>query len=402
MRSLRYLDNIVWELTLCCNAKCSHCGSAAGIDRKDNLTNDEIMRICDELHEVQCKKVTLIGGEVFLHPLWREIIEKLSSLNIEVAIVTNALALNREKIEFLSKYKIGTLGISLDGASKDIHDGIRRVPGTFDHIFSLSKDIIDNKISSVAITTVTKRNILELPKLMELLPSSFFDGWQLQIGTPFGRLAKDETALNDLEYYITGLFVALMQIRHKDFLVTGMHDFGYYSDVIPNSVNVFKKDWQGCPAGRHVMGIRSNGKVLGCLSIYDDNYIEDDLRNKTVKEIWDSNDFCSWNTIYNRYKNLEGFCKTCAFATACCGGCSGSAIAFYGNEKQNKQCYHKIEQEYKNYSKDDEYGNLLKLLVNSSITADGKLKLNNNELLSNSYTQKMKDIYLQSLLNMLL
>ena len=402
MKCIKYLDNIVWELTLRCNAKCSHCGSAAGVDRQDNLTNDELLRVCDELAEVRCKKVTLIGGEVFLHPLWCEIVKRLSEYNIEIAIVTNALSLNEEKINFLSHYKTATIGISLDGASKEVHDGIRRVPGTFDHIFLLSEHIKKYKIPTIAISTVTKRNILELPKLTKLLHSSFFNGWQLQIGTPFGRLSKDATALNELEYYVTGLFVALMQIRHNEFLITGMHDFGYYSDEKPNSVNVFKKNWKGCPAGRYVMGIRSNGKILGCLSIYDDNYIEDDLRIKTIKEIWNSDNFCSWNTVYNRYKNLQGFCKTCDYATSCCGGCSGTAIAFHGNERQNKLCYHKIEEEYKNYAKDDEYGKVLKLLVNSSITPDGKLKLANNEFLNNKHIHQIQDMYLQNLLNMLL
>ena len=116
MKITRHLDNIVWELTLRCNAKCSHCGSAAGVDRRDNLTADEIMRVCDELAEVGCRKVTLIGGEMFLHPAWREIVQKLHGLKIEVAIITNAIALNQEKIEFLAENKLDTLGISLDGA----------------------------------------------------------------------------------------------------------------------------------------------------------------------------------------------------------------------------------------------------------------------------------------------
>ena len=400
---MRYLDNIVWELTLRCNAKCSHCGSAAGVDRSDNLTNDEIMRICDELAEVGCRKVNLIGGEMFLHPLWREIIQKLHSLNIEVAIITNAISLNPKKIEFLAQNKLNILGISLDGATKETHDGIRGVKGTFDHIFSLSEDIKQSKIPTVAITTVTKRNILELPALMTMLPASFFDGWQLQIGTPFGRLAEDNTTLNELEYYIVGIYVALIQIRNPDFVISGMHDFGYYSDVIPNHVNNFKQDWQGCPAGRHVMGIRSNGKVVGCLSIYNDDYLETmDLRTKSVKEIWESKDFCRWNTIFNRYKNLQGFCKTCEYASACCAGCSGTAVAYYGNANQNKMCYHKIEQEYKNYSKDDEYGNLLKMLVNGRITDDGRFISATGEALSDSILTKLNDSYLRNLLRILL
>ena len=54
MKITRHLDNIVWELTLRCNAKCSHCGSAAGVDRRDNLTADEIMQLFKQITAKGC------------------------------------------------------------------------------------------------------------------------------------------------------------------------------------------------------------------------------------------------------------------------------------------------------------------------------------------------------------
>ena len=401
MDSIRYLDNIVWELTLRCNARCAHCGSSAGIDRKDNLSEEEIMRVCDELGDLRCRKVTLIGGETFLHPSWRKIVQKLRSLNIDVAIVTNALALDEEKIKFLEGQKLETLGISLDGACAKTHDAIRRVPGTFKHIFSLSSCLKASSIPVTAITTVTKRNILELPALMSLLPKTFFSCWQLQIGTPFGRQKNDMT-LNGLEFYITGLFLALMQRRYKNkYIITGMHDFGYYSKIIPNTVNICRKNWHGCPAGHYIMGLRSNGKVLGCLSIYDDRYIEGDVRQKSLKEIWESKNFCLWNQNYNKYKKLKGSCRNCEYAIACCAGCSGSAIAQSGDEHSLDLCFHKLEQAYENYTGNDVYGKLLKELTNGSITENGYFKFQDNSLLDANSSFNVNDDGLQNLLNIL-
>lgn len=134
----RYLDNAVWELTLRCNASCIHCGSAAGKDRKDNLTAVEIFRVCDELAKEGCRQITLIGGEMFLHPLWREIIKKLNANGIMPTIVTNAISLDKEKVAFLAENGIVTVGISLDGATAKVHDSIRRVPGLYKKIFALS------------------------------------------------------------------------------------------------------------------------------------------------------------------------------------------------------------------------------------------------------------------------
>lgn len=401
MQCNRYLGNIVWELTLRCNACCAHCGSAAGTDRKDNLTNAKLMRVCDELAELGCRKVTLIGGEAFLHPAWREIVKKLRSQNIDVAIVTNAFAVNEEKIKFLAENQLEVLGISLDGARAETHDGIRHVCGMFDHIFSLSEYMEKYNLPSTAITTITKRNILELPEIMKMLPQTFFDCWQLQVGVPFGRL-DCENALTDLEYYVAGIFVALMQRRYRGhYPVFGMHCFGYYSKVIPDSVNIYETNWHGCPGGHLVMGIRSNGKVTACLSIYDDKYLEGDLRKNSLKEIWENKNFCSWNKSFNKYKRLKGFCKTCEYALACCAGCSSSAASQTEDGFSAPWCYHKTESEYENYQGDDVRGKLLCELVNGSITEDGYFRFKNGEILNEDSQYTVNDEYCQRLLNIL-
>lgn len=396
------LINVVWELTLRCNAHCIHCGSSAGIDRKDNLADDEIMRICEELAKLKCKMVALIGGEVFLHHLWKEIVKKLRSSGIDVQIITNALSLDQDKINFLSEQKIETLGVSLDGSNSTIHDGIRSVPGAFKHIMSLSENINKNLLPTIAITTVTQKNILDLPNLMELVSNSFFCSWQIQIGQPFGRL-EENMVLSELEFYIVGIFIALMQKRYKGkFAILGMHDLGYYSKVIPNSVNVYNKNWHGCPAGKHVLGIRSNGKVVGCLSIYDDNYLEGDLRERSLEEIWNSEDFCAWNKPYNKYKKLQGDCKDCEYSLACCAGCCSSAISQTGNEFSLRQCFHNIEKKYQNYDGSDVMSNLLKELVNGQILDNGYFKLKNGTILNKDTKFTVNDTYYQKLLNILM
>ena len=401
MECSRRLINAVWELTLRCNAHCAHCGSSAGTDRKDNLSDAEIMRICDELANLKCKTVALLGGEVFLHSLWREIVQKLRSLDIDVQIITNALSLNKEKFDFLSSQKIETLGISLDGSNSSLHDGIRNVPGLFKHIMSLSEDIEKNLLPTIAITTVTKKNIFDLPNMMKLVFNSFFCTWQIQIGHPFGRLSKD-MALSELEFYIVGIFIALMQRRYKGiYAIFGMHDLGYYSTVIPDSVNVFNKNWHGCPAGKNVLGIRSNGKVVGCLSIYDDNYLEGDLRQQSLEEIWNSETFCSWNKPYNKYKKLQGDCKDCEYKFACCAGCSSSAISQTGSEFSVTHCFHSIEKKYKNYDGSNVSANLLKELVNGEISDNGYFIFKNGTVFNKDAKFEVNDSYYQKLLDIL-
>ncbi len=399
----RRLINVVWELTLKCNSHCIHCGSAAGIDRKDNLSDNEIMRICDELAEMKCHLVALIGGETFLHPLWKEIVKKLRSSEIEVQIITNALALNKEKIEFLSEQKIETVGISLDGSCPEIHDKIRNVPGIFNHIMSLKDDVFRNLLQTIAITTVTKKNFLDLPNILNVVSNSYFCTWQIQVGNPFGRL-KEEMSLNEFEYYVLGIFITLMQRRQTNgFTISGMHCMGYYSDVIPPSVNVYNDNWHGCPAGKNVIGIRSNGKVVGCLSIYDDKYIEGDLKVTSLSDIWNNKDFCSWNTLYNKYKNLKGKCKDCEYGFSCGAGCCSSAISQTGDEGSMGYCYHHIEKKYKNYIGDDSISNVLQELTTGKITDTGEFVFGNgNKLNEESINKITNDDYVKQVLSILI
>jgi radical SAM protein with 4Fe4S-binding SPASM domain len=396
------LDNIVWELTLRCNARCLHCGSSAGSDRPNNLNEDEIMRVCDELAEAKCKKVTLIGGEAFLHPSWRKIVERLSSRGIWVAVVTNGLFLDEEKIKFFSENQTDCIGISLDGSTPEIHDKIRNVPGIFNRIFALDGLFKKYKIPVVAISTITNMNVLEMPKLFKLLSTSFFDGWQIQVGSPYGRMQED-LGLNELEYYIVGIFIALAQRRIKSskLEVFGMHDVGYYSDVIPDSVSIAKDKWDGCPAGKYVMGIRSDGKVTGCLSIYNDKFLEADLRKKSVKDIWCDDDFGSWNKRYNRVKTLTGYCKECPFSAVCCAGCSSCADAYYGTVGENRLCFRFIEHKYKDIDAKDEFSAVLKDLTNGKILKSGVFKLRGNKRIDDNYINKIKDKYIRQLLSMI-
>lgn len=399
----RYLDNVVWELTLHCNARCVHCGSAAGYDRSDNLSIDEMLRVCDELADAGCRKVTLIGGEVFLHPAWRDIVSRLNKNSIEVAIVTNGFLLNEERIKFLAENGVATIGISLDGACAEKHDKIRNFPGMFNRIFDLGQYFKKYNLSTVAITTVTALNVLDLHEFIPLLQDSFFDGWQMQIGSPYGRMSED-ISLSNLEYYVTGMFLACMQRRIPQGMldIVGMHDFGYYSDVIPNSVNVYNDNWHGCPAGKYVMGIRSNGKVLGCLSIYNDDYIDADLREKSVSEIWEDDNFSKWNQRCNRIKDLTGFCAKCPYAMACCAGCSSTCDSYSKKMGENPMCYYAIETKYKNTEQNDEYSEVLRNLTNSTITDDGKVQFADGTYLNQEYISKLQDEHIKKLLRQLI
>lgn len=385
--SQKTLENVVWELTLKCNANCLHCGSSAGKKRNDDLDTKRIFEVCDELAELQCKDVHLIGGEIFLYPLWKELITKLRKNAINVTIITNGRSLDKEKLAFLSDIELKTLGISLDGAFAETHNHIRQVNGLFEHIFSLSKEFEKAPFFPLAITTVSKMNILELPEFGKLLKNSFFRGWQVQIATAYGRM-KEKMVLSPEEYYLTGLFLAktICNVHPYTLFTLGMHDMGYYSKTIPpHSATI---NWKGCPAGKKVLGIRSNGLVMGCLSLYDENFAEGDLKKETLKEIWDKKNLCSWNSRLKRFASLKGYCRKCIHGFSCLAGCSNMSHGLSGNIGNMPLCYHAIEQFYKKHAPTNEWEALFAKITQGKMDNKGRFFLADGTFVSDDFIEK--------------
>ncbi len=94
-------------------------------------------------------------------------------------------------------------------------------------------------------------------------------------------------------------------------------------------------------AGRHVIGIRSNGDVLGCLSLGDE-FVEANLRKIPLAEIWNSNDY------FKRFRQKEnllcGHCAKCAYGAVCKAGCSAMALSSSGSLGDNAYCIRRAEE----------------------------------------------------------
>lgn len=382
------LESVVWELTLLCNAKCRHCGSSAGTIRDNELSLQESLKICEQLSALKCKRVNLMGGELFLNPHWKEIAKRLSDKKIKVSIITNGILLTKENLDFLKEINVETIGISIDGGLAGTHDSIRQVPGLFDKIFSILPYAKELNIPLSAITTLSKENIYELPILRDKLLNSVFDGWQFQVAAPYGRM-KESLLLSTEEFYMASLFCAQTKRRFSGKLqINTMHDFGYYSKTIPLKKGLFS--WTGCPAGKKTLGIRSDGKVHGCLSMYDDKFAEGDLRKESLERIFYSKNFCGWNKRFNKCKKLGGFCKECEYGLICLGGCSDISHAAAGGVWENPYCWHAVESRYKNLKPENEFERVFKEIVAGSFSPDGYFYLKSGQKADKKFIDSLK------------
>ncbi len=111
-----------------CNFHCKHCFVSKNNKIVDlNKAKSCIDKISDyfKLNKIKNGRINLAGGEPFLYPHLRELIEHINSKGILISIITNGSLVNKQVLDDIFD-KIDMIGISIDGLSKDVNSQLGR------------------------------------------------------------------------------------------------------------------------------------------------------------------------------------------------------------------------------------------------------------------------------------
>ncbi|MCA1748862.1 MAG: radical SAM protein, partial [Sphingomonadales bacterium] len=156
-RSDRVPVHVVWEITLACNLRCSHCGSRAGRPRKGELDTAECLDLVHQLAALGTREISLIGGEAYLRLDWLEIIAAVSDAGIKCGLQTGGRALTRTKIAAAAAAGLHAAGVSVDGP-REIHDELRGIRGSYDQCLRVIGDLAEEGIRPSANTQINRRS----------------------------------------------------------------------------------------------------------------------------------------------------------------------------------------------------------------------------------------------------
>jgi radical SAM protein with 4Fe4S-binding SPASM domain len=327
-----------WELTLACNMRCRHCASAAGLPRPRELALDEALRVCDQFPDLAVQEVHFTGGEPLVRPDWWRIAQYVHGQQIATRMVSNGLLLTPDNVARIAEVGLTTVAVSLDGL-EDTHDRIRACPGLFRRVMAGMERVAAAGIRVSAITAVNPLNLGSLAALQSLLESAGVDTWQLQPNLPHGRsLENRELHLSDEQFVELNRFFREAHDRSGNGhpKVVPADSLGYFTELQPE-----EPPWRGCAAGLASVGIRSDGRVTGCLSMPDE-IVEGDLRERDLWDIWfDENAF-----PYSRRFSVERLgpaCRDCDRAGQCKGGCSSMSYGCTGRFHNDPYCLYAIK-----------------------------------------------------------
>lgn len=341
LRNRRVPISVVYELTLGCNMRCIHCGSAAGNVRSRELSTKEWIELCKKLNELGTKLIAFSGGEPLLRKDWFEIGQKVRDFGMDLSIISNGYVIDEKMVSQFRKLDPYAVAISLDGAIPETHDSVRQIKGSFEKCLGVMKLLKDNDLPTTVVTTIHKKNIEELPKIRSMLLDKGI-AWQIQLAVPVGRFPRD-LILSKEEFYSASMFISQSKNKYskKRLPVMAAHSIGYNSKLIRNPMLVPR--WNGCQAGISALGIQSDGGVLGCLSLPDD-FVEGNIRERDIIDIWKDPNSFSFNRNFTK-GDLKGDCKTCKHGKTCRGGCLTVSTSVTGENHGNPYCLYSIENE---------------------------------------------------------
>ncbi len=166
---------IFWEVTRACALACRHCRAEAQPKRHPlELTTEECFAVVDEIARFHPKPILVISGgdplmrhdlfEVVGYALSRELRTSLSP-SVTALVTPGTLA---------RAYQAGVrhISFSLDGATPDVHDGFRRVSGSYDRTLWAIDAAQEAGLTVQVNTTVSRWNVTQLEALAELVASS--------------------------------------------------------------------------------------------------------------------------------------------------------------------------------------------------------------------------------------
>lgn len=142
-------EMVVCGISFICNARCIHCPNAktefkASLKGRDQFMKWGILRkIADECALYQhCLLRVSSAGEVLIHPEAIEMIEYILNVNRDknVALTTNGSLLTPDKSARLLKAGIRSIEISVDAATKETYEKIRRGL-SFEQVLNNIKDL---------------------------------------------------------------------------------------------------------------------------------------------------------------------------------------------------------------------------------------------------------------------
>jgi MoaA/NifB/PqqE/SkfB family radical SAM enzyme len=159
-----------------CNLRCVMCDQWRKYAEnpellKSELKTTELEKLIGDLKELGTKIIVLTGGEPFLRPDIFDLVKYAKKLDLNVLIDSNGTLITETIAKDVVSSGLDGISVSIDGAKPATHDAHRGVDGAFEKAIHGVRNLLDfndEGLKVSIVTTITKKNFKELPKIVDL------------------------------------------------------------------------------------------------------------------------------------------------------------------------------------------------------------------------------------------
>lgn len=203
LASLKYL---VLETTRRCNLRCIHCM----VSEENNLGNYEARDLpMDVFHKLlpmirEFKPTVQLSGhgETFLHPNFMEMVEDVVGVGCNATFQTNGTILTQRNVEKFVGIGVEAIVISIDGASPEVFDKIRRrasldkIVANIRLINETKKRLKTNRPHLGIEFAAMRQNIHELPAVVKMAGELGVENFQVAELAEY-NMTQGQSLVND-------------------------------------------------------------------------------------------------------------------------------------------------------------------------------------------------------------
>lgn len=326
---------VAWEITRNCNLNCVHCRAAATRGPyTGELDTAACLGLLDQIASLGQSIVILTGGEPLLRPDIFQVARYGTDKGLRMVMAPNGTLITADNAAKMAQAGIQRISISLDGASAEIHDAFRGVPGAFE---GAMRGIAHAKQAGIAFqinTTVSKVNLDQIPKILALAESLGAVAHHIFLLVPTGRgkyILDQEISAEQYEETLNWFY----DQRDKTSLQLKATCAPHYYRILRQRARAEGKTvtfethgldavTRGCLGGTGFCFISHRGVVQPC------GFLQVEAGNVTeapFAEIWRRSPvFLSLRD----FKSLKGKCGRCEYVRVC-GGCRARAFEATGD-----------------------------------------------------------------------
>ena len=334
-RSRDTLRLVAWETTRSCNLKCVHCRAAAH-DKpyEGELSTEAVKKMFREIRELGEVILIMTGGEPLLRPDIFELAQYGTDLGLRMTMAPNGTLMTPEVARKMVDSGIQRISMSIDGATREVHDDFRGMPGAFEGVMHGIQCARDAGLEFQINTTITKKNLDQIPAILEMAVALGAAAHHIFLLVPTGRGKEiEDVAINAAQYEETLNW--FYDQRGKVPLQLKATCAPHYYRILRQRAKEegrtlsFEEDGldavtRGCLGGIGFCFVSHIGEVQPC------GFLEvksGDVTKENFVDIWkNSPQFLKLRD----YDALQGKCGACEYKSVC-GGCRARAYEATGD-----------------------------------------------------------------------